>query len=143
VTRRAALQIAALPYRRRDDGDVEIMLVTSRGSGRWIIPKGWPMEQLAPHDAAAREAMEEGGVLGRVSPRPIGSFRYAKRRNDGSAVSCKVTVFALEVMRQLSKWSEQHQRRTRWFGLREAAKAVQEPDLAVMVRKLARRRVRH
>jgi 8-oxo-dGTP pyrophosphatase MutT (NUDIX family) len=135
--RASKLQYAALPYRKRGNGAVEILLVTSRGTGRWIIPKGWPMQRLAPHEAAAKEAVEEGGVIGRIGAQPIGNFRYAKQRDGTTALNCDVTVFALEVVRQLSNWPEQHQRRTRWFALREAAKAVQEPELAEMIRNLA------
>ena len=111
------------------------MLVTSRGRGRWIIPKGWPMARLAAHEAAAREAIEEAGIVGRVRARPIGNYRYAKRRGAASDLDCEVTVFALKVLKQLTEWPEQHQRRTRWFRLREAAKAVKEPELAALIRK--------
>jgi 8-oxo-dGTP pyrophosphatase MutT (NUDIX family) len=130
-------QYGALPYRRHHDGSVEIMLLTSRGTGRWIIPKGWPVAKLEPHEAAAKEAVEEGGIVGQIGTQPIGNFRYDKQRDDASALNCEVTVFALEVLQQLTEWPEQHQRRTQWFALEEAADAVQEPELATMIRNLA------
>src|SRR6476620_6477998 len=75
-------QYAALPYRRRAHSLVEILLVTSRDSGRWVIPKGWPIPGLAAHNSAAREAMEEGGVLGQVGDHAIGIYHYNKRLAD-------------------------------------------------------------
>ncbi len=131
------IQYAALPYRRRADGVVEVMLVTSRETKRWVIPKGWPMQGLAPHDSAAREAMEEGGLLGRIEERSVGVYRYEKRLADGSTVSCAVEIFPLEVEEELTAWPEQDQRITRWFAPQEAADAVQEPELSALIRKLA------
>src|SRR5688572_28920018 len=81
-------QYAALPYRRQGD-NIEIMLVTSRDSGRWIIPKGWPAPGLTPRDSAAREAMEEGGLVGRITAQPIGVHHYDKRSDDGSTMLCE------------------------------------------------------
>jgi 8-oxo-dGTP pyrophosphatase MutT (NUDIX family) len=127
-------QYGALPCRLRADGGVEILLVTSRESD-WIIPKGWSMARLAAHEAAAQEAVEEGGIVGSIRARPIGNYRYAKRRGAAPDSDCEVTVFALRVHKQLAEWPEQHQRRTRWFRLRAAAKAVKEPELAALIRK--------
>jgi 8-oxo-dGTP pyrophosphatase MutT (NUDIX family) len=138
TTRKASLQYAALPYRRRGDG-VEIMLITSRDTGRWVIPEGWPMPGLAPCHSAAREAREEGGLVGKVGEQPIGRYHYQKRLADGSWVPCAVEVFALEVERQMRTWLERHQRRTQWFALQEAADAVQEPELRALIRDLATR----
>ena len=72
------VQYAALPW-RRNNSETEVMLVTSRGTGRWIIPKGWPMKRKAPHVAAAREALEEAGVVGQIGKDSIGSFSCAYR----------------------------------------------------------------
>ena len=68
MSRKAApsLQYAALPYRRRADGGIEVLLITSRETRRWIIPKGWPAPGLTPHDSAINEAMEERGAIGRI-----------------------------------------------------------------------------
>jgi 8-oxo-dGTP pyrophosphatase MutT (NUDIX family) len=87
------LQYAALPYRRRADSTIEVMLITSRETGRWVIPKGWPKQRLRPPDLAAREAMEEAGLAGRIGDRSIGFYHYKKRLADGSAVPCAVETF--------------------------------------------------
>ena len=113
-----------------------MLLVTSRGTGRWVIPKGWPAPELAPGLSAAQEAMEESGLVGQVSEQPIGWYHYHKRLSDGSAVYCTVEVFALAVERQLPAWPEQAERRTRWFALTEAADAVQEAELGAIIRNL-------
>jgi 8-oxo-dGTP pyrophosphatase MutT (NUDIX family) len=131
------LQYAALPFRRRADGIVEVMLVTSRDTGRWVIPKGWPIRGLGPPDSAAREAMEEAGLAGRIRKRSIGLYHYEKRLADGSAVSCAVQTFAFEVEEQFTSWPEQDERRTQWFELQRAAAAVQEPELSSIILKLA------
>ena len=129
-------QYAALPYRRRPDASIEIMLITSRDTGRWLIPKGWPEPGLGPAEAAAREAYEEGGLVGRIGDRSIGSYHYDKRLPDGSTVYCVVEVFALEVERQMKSWPERNERSTRWFFLQEAAEAVGEPELRAIIRNL-------
>jgi predicted NUDIX family NTP pyrophosphohydrolase len=131
------LQYAALPYRRAA-GRIEVMLITSRETARWVIPKGWPAPALDPGSSAAQEALEESGLVGEVSAQPIGSYGYNKRLADGSAVDCTVEVFALAVEQQLPTWPEQAERRTRWFALEEAAVAVQEPELAAIIRNLAK-----
>jgi 8-oxo-dGTP pyrophosphatase MutT (NUDIX family) len=128
-------QYAALPYRRQGD-NIEIMLVTSRDTGRWIIPKGWPAPGLTPRDSAAREAMEEGGLVGRITTQSIGVYHYDKRIDDGSTMLCAVEVFALQVEEQLTVWPEQEQRQTDWFSLEEAAEAVQELELRTIIRNL-------
>jgi hypothetical protein len=105
------------------------MLVTSRGSGRWVLPKGNVGNRVAPHVAAAREAEEEAGVLGAVCPVPLGSYRFRKRQRSGAYLMVDVDVFPLAVTRELPTWDEQHQRERRWFSLDEAAAAVAEEDL--------------
>ena len=102
-------------------------------------PKGWPGEGLAERESAAREAREEGGLVGRIGDRPIGRYHYDKRLPDGSAVLCSVEVFALEVERQLKSWPEREERQTRWFVLQEAADAVDEAELADIIRDLPKR----
>jgi ADP-ribose pyrophosphatase YjhB (NUDIX family) len=131
-----SLQYAALPYRRRADGGIEVMLITSRETKRWVIPKGWPAHGLAPHDSAKNEAVEESGVVGRISERSIGFYHYTKLVL-GAAVRCKVEVFPLEVETQLASWLEEGQRHIQWFELQEASEAVQEPELSAIIRDLA------
>jgi 8-oxo-dGTP pyrophosphatase MutT (NUDIX family) len=130
------VQYAALPYRRRSGLALEVMLVTSRETRRWVIPKGWPVQKLAPHESAAHEAMEEAGLHGTISKCPIGSYGYRKRLSSGSIVSCRVTVFALEVKKRLPSWPEKNQRQTKWFKAEAAAKAVKEPELRAIIRNL-------
>jgi 8-oxo-dGTP pyrophosphatase MutT (NUDIX family) len=116
---------------------LEIMLVTSRSTGRWIIPKGWPKTGKSPPDAAAEEAFEEAGVAGKMSNRPIGSYSYDKILKKGDVAKCVVRVFALRVTRQHKKWPEKRQRRTGWYTPVEAARFVTEPHLRRMIRKFA------
>jgi 8-oxo-dGTP pyrophosphatase MutT (NUDIX family) len=127
----AARQYAALPYRQA--GELSILLVTSRETGRWVLPKGWPMKGKKPQAAAAREALEEAGVTGQIAKRPVGAYPYAKRLVGGGLVDCVVEVFPLEVQKQLKRWPEQHERITQWFTPLEAANAVHEPELADLI----------
>ena len=130
------LQYAALPYRRHSNLELEVLLVTSRETRRWIIPKGWRVQKLAPHRSAAHEAMEEAGLVGRIGNRAIGSYGYGKRLSTGSVIPCRVMIFALRVSKQLASWPEQDQRRTKWFKPETAAKAVKEPELRAIIKNL-------
>ncbi len=133
-------QIAALPYRLDDsagDSSIRVLLVTSRGTGRWVIPKGNAMSGHSAHAAAAVEAEEEAGVTGWVCPTPIGSYRYRKRRGNGSSLMVDVEVFPLAVKQELPSWKESHERERRWFSLAEAADNVNEPDLRDLIRSFA------
>jgi 8-oxo-dGTP pyrophosphatase MutT (NUDIX family) len=114
------------------------MLVTSRETRRWIIPKGWPHKGKAPHHSAAREAFEEAGVVGAVRRHPLGSFAYEKRFKNGRVVLCEVHVFPLKVRRQNKQWPERRQREVKWVSAKEAAEKVQEPKLSAIIRRLAR-----
>ncbi|WP_244546425.1 NUDIX hydrolase [Bosea sp. OK403] len=125
-----------MPIRRMDDGSTEIMLVTSRTTQRWIVPKGWPIKGLKNHEAAAREAFEEAGVIGKISAKPAGRYIYWKRMRD-HFVLCTVKLYLLEVERQLESWAEQGQRSSRWFKPEDAADLVDEPELSTAIRKLA------
>ena len=106
------VQYGALPYRVNSGSRAEIMLVTSRDTRRWIIPKGWPKKGKSPHHSAAREAFEEAGVVGAVGRRSVGSFSYEKRLKDGAMVECEVRVFPLQVKRQSKEWPEMQERRS-------------------------------
>lgn len=129
------LQFAALPYRL--DNGFEVMLVSSLDSGRWIIPKGWPMDGLTGAETAAREAFEEAGLIGNIAAKPIGEFHYQKRRKNGAVWLCRVEVFPLEVKQQRKKWPEKHDRTTKWFSLDQAAELVREDELADVMRAFA------
>lgn len=125
------LQLGALPYRRRRD--LEILLVTSRETRRWVLPKGWPMKRRTPQGAAAREALEEAGVKGDIAKQPFGAYHYDKRQPNGSVIPCRVDVFPLRVKRQGRTWPEAAQRTRRWFTLAEAIDAVDEPELKALI----------
>jgi 8-oxo-dGTP pyrophosphatase MutT (NUDIX family) len=128
------MQYAALPYRLRNG--VEVLLITSRETGRWVLPKGWPMKGRKPHVAAAREALEEAGIKGKVGKCAIGSYRYGKRLSQG-VLACTVEVYPLAVERQMSRWSEQGQRTLSWFSAEDAAGLVEEAELASLLRAFA------
>jgi 8-oxo-dGTP pyrophosphatase MutT (NUDIX family) len=130
--REATIQYAALPWRNRGDG-IEIMLLTSRETRRWVIPKGWPMEQLAPAECALQEAFEEGGIRGTIGDL-IGEYRYDKSLKDGSVRHLTVQVFPLEVTSELILWPEAKERDRRWFPAASAADAVAEPELSDLIR---------
>ena len=125
-------QVGALPYRMAG-AVTSILLVTSRQTGRWVVPKGNLMIGKMPHEAAAIEAEEEAGVLGRISPLPIGEFEYAKILSDGSSVPALVTLFPLEVEQELARWKEVDQRRRQWFTAAEAAVLVEEVELGELI----------
>ncbi|MCB5175565.1 MULTISPECIES: NUDIX hydrolase [Microvirga] len=127
-------QVAALPFRVRE-GRVEVLLVTSRETRRWLIPKGWPMKGKKPHKAAAQEAVEEAGVKGEIKQKPLGHYDYWKRRATHFDL-CRVDVYPLEVSKQLRSWREKGQRDARWFEVEEAAHQVLEPALAQLIRSL-------
>jgi 8-oxo-dGTP pyrophosphatase MutT (NUDIX family) len=128
-------QYAALPW-RYSGASRQVLLISSRETGRWVIPKGWPIKGLSPAQAAAREAYEEAGLGGQVSKKPIGAFEYGKRLANGQVQPTRVQVFALEQMVQHKDWPEQGQRKLQWFSVPEAAEAVQEPELKDIIRKL-------
>ena len=134
---RPRAQCAALPYRQASQ--LEILLVTSRETGRWVIPKGWPMKSRTRREVAILEAVEEAGVERKAAKKPVGAYDYMKILRSGEAQLCRVTVFSLEVTTQRDTWREQGQRSSRWFGWEEAASAVLEPGLARIIRKFAQK----
>jgi 8-oxo-dGTP pyrophosphatase MutT (NUDIX family) len=126
-------QFAALPWRRSADGEVEVLLITSRETKRWVIPKGWPIVQMTSAKSAAREAFEEAGVLGKVTKSPAGAYAYDKRLKNGRLQHVRVTVFALQVDSEVEAYPEAGQREKRWMALTEAATLVEEPELMVVL----------
>jgi 8-oxo-dGTP pyrophosphatase MutT (NUDIX family) len=132
----ARLQYGALPYRLHGDAAVEVLLVTSRATRRWIIPKGWPIKGLKPGEAAAREAYEEAGVRGNVE-RAIGNYvydKYSKTRQ--ASTPCTVHVFPLVVTRQLQDWPEAKEREAQWYSIAEAASLVGNVGLSALILRL-------
>ncbi|MEO8141367.1 MAG: DUF47 family protein [Sphingomicrobium sp.] len=113
---------------------MSVLLVTSRETKRWVIPKGNLAGGVAPHIGAAEEAFEEAGVVGAICPVALGSFRYRKRKGSGASLMADVEVFPLAVNRELDDWPEKAERERRWFSLAAAAAVVDEPDLADLIR---------
>jgi 8-oxo-dGTP pyrophosphatase MutT (NUDIX family) len=128
------VQLAALPFRIAL-GSLQVLLITSRETRRWIIPKGWPIRGLPPRDVAAREALEEAGLVGTiVGKRSIGSYHYAKRLPENHEDLCRVKVFLLSVDHQLEDWPEKEQRECQWMTPEKAAHMVDEGGLAEILR---------
>lgn len=127
-------QVAALPWRRKNSGKVEIMLITSRDTGRWVLPKGWPEPGEALWDAAAREAREEAGLKGRMATDEAGRYHYDKLKASGEILHCEVAVFPLEVQAVAGKWPEKGQRKRAWVSAKEAAERVREPELSTLLK---------
>src|SRR5687768_10703659 len=83
-------QYGALPYDPGEDGEPRVLLITSRETKRWVIPRGNPIAGLGPAQAAAQEAYEEAGIRGEIEESALGAYRYDKRRPDGSTVPALV-----------------------------------------------------
>ena len=103
-------------------------MVTTRTTKRWTVPKGWPIKKLKAHEAAAREAREEAGVVGQVKKKPVGRYLYWKRL-EAEFRLCKVRLYPLRVTEQLDTWPEEAQRLRHWFSLEDASDLVEEPGL--------------
>ena len=125
-------QYAALPWRRRGDG-IEVLLITSRETRRWVIPKGWPMKDRESADAAAQEAFEEAGVIGAPGRKSLGVYHYDKRLRSGRMQHVRVMVFPLEVAEERDIWPEMAQRDRNWTSPAEAAGLVDEPELRALL----------
>ena len=126
-------QYGVLAYDAPSGTDPRFLLITSRTTGRWVIPRGNPMPGLSPSQSAAQEAFEEAGLTGLVSPEEIGVYQYRKRRRNGSEVTANVHVFPLRITIQSGNWPEHHERQTQWFTREEAAAAVDEPGLKDLI----------
>jgi 8-oxo-dGTP pyrophosphatase MutT (NUDIX family) len=132
------VQYGALTYRKTKASGIEILLMTSRETKRWIVPKGWPIKGMKPCDSAAQEAYEEAGVRGTVGRRPIGKYTYDKRLDQLSkVVPCEVMVYALRVRRQDGTWPEEGQRELRWCQPDEAIAIADDNGLGILIRKFA------
>lgn len=125
-------QVAALPWRRGTAG-LEVLLVTSRETRRWVTPKGGRMSGKTDAQAAAQEALEEAGVEGVTADQPLGTFRYLKVLQRRAPRWCVVALYPLRVEVEHPAWSEQSERERRWMPLSEAAEAVAEPELRALI----------
>jgi 8-oxo-dGTP pyrophosphatase MutT (NUDIX family) len=126
-------QFGALPWRVHD-GRLEVLLITSRDTGRWIIPKGWPVDGATPAEAAATEAWEEAGVEGKLSHMVVGFYGYLKQMDKADDLPIVVAVFPIRVKRLVSDWPERAERKRRWFPAKKAAAMVAEPELRQIIK---------
>jgi len=132
---REGTQYAALCYRSKPGKPVEILLITSRGTGRWIPPKGWPIEGLGPAEAAAQEAREEAGITGKVHTAALGRYKYHRLIAEAKNSSSEAFIFPLKVTGRLRNYKEKGQRKVKWFNRKTAALLVREPKLRKIIRK--------
>jgi len=122
-------QSAVIPYRQRD-GALQVLMITSRKKRHWIVPKGIKEPELSPQASAAKEALEEAGIEGRVSERPIGSYRYRKWGG-----TCTVEVFTMAVDEVHPTWDESYRDRE-WVPLEAAVDRIENRDLKALLRAL-------
>lgn len=129
-------QVAALCWRRGDDGAVEVLLQTSMNKRRWIIPKGWPMAGKSLAESARIEAWEEAGVIAEPddNAEPLGFYESVKVKNNGRRANVRLHVFEFEVMEMAESFPEQGARKLRWMAPAKAAEKVREPALAELLR---------
>ena len=130
-------QYGVIPVRTAADGGVEVLLITSRETRRWVVPRGNPIPGRSPTESAAQEAFEEAGILGPVDPDPVGRYFYRKRRRNGAVLPAEVRLFRMRVAEERDDWPEKGERERRWFAPQEAAAAVAESELAELIRSLA------
>lgn len=126
-------QSAVIPYRILH-GKIEVMLITSSGGKRWVIPKGLIEPDMTPEDSAAKEAWEEAGLLGKVFPDLLGTYEYQK-----SGCTWQVGVFLLQVQTVLEDWPEASKRKRQWVSIPKAIKRVNEPELKLIFADLQNR----
>ncbi len=139
MDRAIRVQYGALPYRFTETNSMEVLLVTTRQTRRWIIPKG---KRLKPPKSAAREADEEAGIRGTIGAKAIGVFSYEKSLDvNGLTVPCEVRVFPMIVKRQLDVWPEAHERKARWFESAEALSAIKDKGLRELIESFERRMI--
>jgi 8-oxo-dGTP pyrophosphatase MutT (NUDIX family) len=117
----------------------EILLVTSRDTGRWVIPKGWPMGSKAGHKVAAQEALEEAGVIGEAEHRAFGTYSYEKAMPEGVTIPCDVYVHLLKMKSCTKSFKEKGKRLIEWVSPDVAAERVQEPELKALIQTFEQR----
>lgn len=128
------VQAAALCWRLGKKGK-EVLLITSRDSGRWIIPKGWPIDGLDGAGTAAQEAWEEAGVKpAKIIHTPLGLYHYIKLLSNGAPAPIEATVYPIEVAGLADNFPECHERKRSWVSPKQAAMMVDEPELRDLLR---------
>lgn len=135
--RNELLQVAALPWRVHG-GEVQVCMVTSRGTGRWILPKGWPEKNLSHAQAAEIEAWEEAGLKGQADPVPCGHFRASKGLDDDLQLDVRLQVFLLPAPKQYKDFPEKGERKVKWLSIDKAIKRTDEPGLKALLDELRR-----
>jgi 8-oxo-dGTP pyrophosphatase MutT (NUDIX family) len=130
-------QFGVIPVRRTAKGGFEVLLITSRETRRWVVPRGNPIRGKSPAESAAQEAFEEAGIHGPVDPEAVGHYSYKKRRRFGIVVPALVHLFRMTVVEESEDWPEKAQRERRWFAAGDAAAAVHEAELAHLIRLVA------
>ncbi len=126
-------QAGVIPFRIMD-GKLEVLLVTSRDTGRWVIPKGYVDKGMTPQKAAVQEALEEAGVSGEITSKiPLGFIPYIKVLNANESRPATIEVYAMRVTKEKSKWQERKERKREWLAPAEAASRVKEPALATLL----------
>jgi 8-oxo-dGTP pyrophosphatase MutT (NUDIX family) len=138
VSAKTITQYGTIAWRPAADG-AEVLLITSRETQRWVVPRGNVILGLEPHLSAAQEAYEEAGIRGRAGAERIGQYRYIKRLRLGRSVTAEVHLFPLEVTEELDEWPERHQRQRRWFAPAAAADAVDEGELKALILAFAKK----
>ncbi len=134
IKRPNRFQVAALCYRGKGDNK-EVLLITSRGTGRWILPKGWPIDGMNASEAAAQEAWEEAGVKdGKPANEPLGEYTYDKHLDGGGVATCSTQVFPIKVKQLEQDFPEASERERKWVPAEEAAEMVREEDLQALLR---------
>ena len=129
-------QVGALPLRKAPGNTIEVLLVSSRDTGRWVIPKGWPSKRMTDSAAAAREARQEAGVTGKIAKKPYGNYRYRKIEKENVRL-IEVTVYLLWVKKEKKQWKEKAERNRVWFDVETASRKVREPKLRALISALA------
>lgn len=129
----AGTQYAALCYRADAKGKVRVLLITSRDTGRWVLPKGWPIAGKSAACSAAQEAYEEAGVKGQVDDHCLGIYTYGKVLGSKKIIPCSVAVFPMRVTDLKSSFPEKGQRQLKWFKPKAASVKVAEPELAAIL----------
>ena len=136
ILRPRRVQFAALCTRSRGPA-TEILLITSRDTGRWIIPKGWPIDGLSGSETALQEAWEEAGVQDAdASEDPIGYYSYDKKLDNGSLQPVLTSVYRVRVTKTSDRFPEAHERKRSWVSPQVAAERVREPELRDLLLKL-------
>jgi 8-oxo-dGTP pyrophosphatase MutT (NUDIX family) len=137
VQRPPRQQYAAICYRIKKRGEIEVLVATSRDTGRWVIPKGWPMENKKAHQVAEQEAFEEVGVKGKAEKAAFGFYHYNKGLDNGLKVPVRVQVHLLKVDDCLKDFKEKGSRRIEWVSCEQASDRVNEPELKILLLQFA------